>query len=966
MYFAEAVSLWLEKHGQPVWFDLQRLRPGCIWEAELKQGLKGCDLLLLVASRQSLASRWVASEWSNALADGKPVYVLLFEAVDFDRAICDGSKVIELKPLRDHATAIIDGTRNFNKAMDRLLACLSRKTDDSIDRLPTTSFYNLPLHAPFAIWFIAFVMAILVGTLLVLSLTTFTMYLPAVLGGLIVTYLAWQQLLAFLTRESYLGTRICLFAASILLLFLWPYLVPLYMAATVVMFISPDIHRWSPRGEGLTRNGFWRRYIIPTDFSKQDPANLVFRTVYALQDAPIAGVVNEIMTQSGHKHWSRYNIDQTVVVNILIASNWIKANDVEPYIKDGHAIGERWIVIVASQVNNEKLFEPFRHFQWVDYRRQDNRTLKLLAEELCYPHSNRVSYNFSTRTVPTNFQKSLLPHRVSGFLISQILCYSIFIANSVKDLTSVSGATSEQWLVIIYSAIAYIPGLWIMFRVIRREISIARIGFINMIPFSFLLIGNFVYGLAKVTSDPFTHIDLGGTIFNLAIAVVSGALGIFIGIRILRFFLGRWLPDKNTLPRWQLQLVADIPSWKRVATISALILVLSLTVLSGKVYTWDALSLDNPFVLSDEQSIYYGDMVLKLPKGRIDFPNNARMGVVFALQYDRPAVAILKNSPGPLGDWLADLLNKAFGRNMQSEEFNVGEDITKIVPQVAAYDVPLYGRRELITFIGQGENLAQYVALEVYTKELYEEEVVVGCMLQSIEEQIHTNERYKIVHDELGEFNGAQVRDFRVRDTVAGADLWVGIYNRLGKDYILIAQGSTAIVNDYEALIQEIILSVRFKNDNATRVVNGSSFINNSSEIPLEQILQEGEKEGELLTGEIDRWYFYGKACDWESVVVIAGDLGGGEASVLDPIVALYSLDGQFIAYNDDYRTSVDKPFGKYLQEIDPFYVEDMSAVIERIQLPTTGWYEIQVGSYENATSGLYTVDVRKNNPAPS
>ena len=55
LYFAEEVVQELSKQFD-VWFDIQRLKPGLDWDADIKQGNDECAALVLIVSEASLHS----------------------------------------------------------------------------------------------------------------------------------------------------------------------------------------------------------------------------------------------------------------------------------------------------------------------------------------------------------------------------------------------------------------------------------------------------------------------------------------------------------------------------------------------------------------------------------------------------------------------------------------------------------------------------------------------------------------------------------------------------------------------------------------------------------------------------------------------------------------------------------------------------------------------------------------------
>lgn len=66
--------------GAALWLDQEEISAGEDWTDAVWEGLKACDLLLLVISPASMDSREVASEWKYYLNNRKPILPLLAAA----------------------------------------------------------------------------------------------------------------------------------------------------------------------------------------------------------------------------------------------------------------------------------------------------------------------------------------------------------------------------------------------------------------------------------------------------------------------------------------------------------------------------------------------------------------------------------------------------------------------------------------------------------------------------------------------------------------------------------------------------------------------------------------------------------------------------------------------------------------------------------------------------------------------
>lgn len=104
--FADSFSQELEKRGIRTWIDFRNLVPGKPWQSQLDDGVNNAAAILLVVSKESMASVPVKDEWTKSLAAGKRVILVIFEPCKLD----------------DDLTGLewVDFTQNFKKAMNQL------------------------------------------------------------------------------------------------------------------------------------------------------------------------------------------------------------------------------------------------------------------------------------------------------------------------------------------------------------------------------------------------------------------------------------------------------------------------------------------------------------------------------------------------------------------------------------------------------------------------------------------------------------------------------------------------------------------------------------------------------------------------------------------------------------------------------------------------------------------------------
>jgi hypothetical protein len=78
--FVESLYRSLHKNGFSIWLDYHCLVPSKPWFDQIKSGIEGADTLVLVVSRDSIASKNVEPEWRMALELKKRIILLIFEA----------------------------------------------------------------------------------------------------------------------------------------------------------------------------------------------------------------------------------------------------------------------------------------------------------------------------------------------------------------------------------------------------------------------------------------------------------------------------------------------------------------------------------------------------------------------------------------------------------------------------------------------------------------------------------------------------------------------------------------------------------------------------------------------------------------------------------------------------------------------------------------------------------------------
>ena len=707
LYFAEAVVLGLQKLGVEVWFDLQQLEPGSNWEEEITKGLNDCSGLILLISGASIRSKWVAQEWMNALETGKPIYLLVFEAVDLapfsvqhnDRSITE----IPLNLLPNQAVATIDLRRNFRHNLKRVYQAITGQTKPH-DPIPTPNRLMLPTRLPLAIGFVN--MALLFLTLLTAALTilVFSAYFPMIFVGVILTAWLFRETWAFAQRSSYRQARITLICAPFGMVFFAPWSVPIFAIAALVALTSPDIHRWSPLGQGLHRPRVPRRLPLTLGsapdtatifygripglvkaaieitlifcslvsvfgslvlivislmllclsiylrmrllrrhdegLGKIEPTGLTYTVFTAAEDEDIGERIRAAMNNAGHSE-SWLGRGSAIDYSIVVLTDYSADYTLER-LKGGC---KGLIFVVASALDNWDRFQPFARFQWVDYRYQQYERLEAMARDLLVGDSGEITHSFNTRLVPQNFNLLLLPRRIVYYVILQLFSFNLFIVSLIRDLTQSSVLTVMSAIGLIFGMFSSLVSLWMVNRVMRREITVINITLIN---FLFLNASILLSVLLTLIQLPMNNLVWLVLVIVGATIAIGEAFGCLVGWFILDILLDGWLPHdlSHTIkfPAFR----RDLHLWQRNALTGLMVALLTLVFIGSPQHT-------NSFVPAATEYIRAG-----IPsKITFDVPEYWRTPSQSRPQFktNMPISAVLRRAGGWLNDDAADLID---------------------------------------------------------------------------------------------------------------------------------------------------------------------------------------------------------------------------------------------------------------------------------------------------------------------
>lgn len=481
LYFAEALTLHLQKQGTQCWFDLQQLEAGADWAKELQDGYSTCKRLVLVASRASFASPYVSVEWETALKNGGEVILVVFEEVDI--------------PEKLKGAAVFDFRGNFNLKLRQLLAYLNGGTANH-DPIPKPNRFNIPKRMPLDIWLMLVNMTLpALWVIIIPLLITPSLFSSSMATGIysaLVLVAIWNiyttplrfllheldhdrlrevtvwvmviQLLqvflsAILLSNSALPiiNRIAMLSA---LFSIYVYFVPLNRSAALL--------RWFSSGDAtqkLRRN--IHAPLLGEDAHAESIRNHIdgkpvptsFFIHHSPADMPLAKMIENILAKHGH---SKAASAEGATRHILLVTN---RTSKKMAAEIGGQYGKDAFYILGSPVDMDESLSKAGQFQWVDFRKNNKKNIEGLGQSL----GDIQAWDRETalEVAPTRFQDLKSPGTI------QLL--SIFVAGMVASMFDMNLLIFWGWNG-LFNQIAFLVGgaamYWATERMLLRKISI--------------------------------------------------------------------------------------------------------------------------------------------------------------------------------------------------------------------------------------------------------------------------------------------------------------------------------------------------------------------------------------------------------------------------------------------------------------------------------------------------------------
>ncbi len=516
--FVDSLANALEALNYHVWLDYRSLVPARPWAGQIDDGIVNADVVVLLVSKEALASEYVGLEWQRAIELNKRIVLALFEAVPLPPDLA--------------AREWVDLRGNFGRGVAALSALI--ETPAQPERpAPQRGFRTEP-----AVW--AAVIASVPVALLSL-LTIWTVYLPLHLLPLplnilkrkfnffhVQTALLMLPLSMFFTAIIFAAERVSgemedMMLSGFALSFLFG--LPL-----IFLLRSTAMQRW---GKPIATRP--KRPAKPRlDAAAPDP--LRFAIDFAPEDKKYADAISRALIGCGHTpHPDIHTADTTLV----LLSGYKTSSPCTP---------ETHVVFPLLLQTTDNINPTLAQIQWVDYRR-GLANLEALGQMLGHPGQLLRTLGATPGTdqmalplvisVLVNFQTLLAIFSVAGV--------GTWIYQFGRELTAagpMAASACFMGVLLAFCAIIFTCNRALMHRQGRAASWLGLVS--SAVLIGILMSLQFIF--TSVIPNALGIVEIDGRGLGALIGPVTYILGLIIVIPVMLWFrqdLMRWFPVRT-------------------------------------------------------------------------------------------------------------------------------------------------------------------------------------------------------------------------------------------------------------------------------------------------------------------------------------------------------------------------------------------------------------------------------------
>lgn len=515
--FVDDLVSKLEEKNYDVWLDYRVLIPGSPWKEQIDKGLSESDTVLLVVSKASVASQYVALEWRHFLEMKKRLILLIFEAVDI--------------PTELEKYEWVDFRGSYKAGLSELFSQLEKPIQED-HPVPQAGF-----RMPWQVWG---TIALSVAVALVSLGAFWTIFIPLILVPL--PYWIFKRSFDFMrVQAALLALPIALLIGAFVYIEDIDFIDALGYGfefgilgwILLIVLRSSALQRWGKPEATIPK------FANPYNPNIMNPEPVPFFIDHAPQDSVIADEMATMLKKYGHPQAE--NIQSAKAVMALISR----------FKSDTEANPVKQIVFPVMIQGNDKISSILSKVQWIDFR-PGVKGLNRLSQLL--PNPTALLKALGMRPVSS---LSVYPPMITALLYFIVLIAVINIG-AVIDYLFFSGIT--QFLdsesvglivftligsVLIFAGLSFFMAKGLITRTgIFSNMKLFIIGLVilGLLMFGIVQFDNYIYSILVEEAG----IDIGFTFtyFGTIIYLIGVALLVFVYFRN-RLDMKRWFPSNK-------------------------------------------------------------------------------------------------------------------------------------------------------------------------------------------------------------------------------------------------------------------------------------------------------------------------------------------------------------------------------------------------------------------------------------
>jgi hypothetical protein len=416
--FVDDLAHQLEMQGFKTWLDYRSLVPGRPWLEQIHKGLDEAELLLLVVSPESIASKSVEIEWRYYLERKKRIILLILRAVDL--------------PPKLESLEWVDFRGGYRSALKKLFRCI--EAPSAPKRPPPQSGFK----APAVIWLAA---VLSVFTAIYSLFAVWTLLIPLILFplpaqilkrnfniGRVQTALWTLPIALFFSvglglefgfvnpDPKYDPNAPLLYNLGLIFLYLHFFIIPFVSILLLLILRLPAMQRWGKPEATLPKFA----NIFHPNISKPEPVH--FFIDHAPEDGRIAEEIAAELRRYGHSAAEGIESAEEVLV---LASRFKTDTEADPEKQ----------VVYPIVVQRTRISEKLSRMQWIDFRK-GVRNLDALAQLL--PQPARMLAAIGVR--PTSGNEGAMPNIVLALVDFLIIAAILHVGSFLSYLLEMTNA----------------------------------------------------------------------------------------------------------------------------------------------------------------------------------------------------------------------------------------------------------------------------------------------------------------------------------------------------------------------------------------------------------------------------------------------------------------------------------------------------------------------------------------------